>query len=64
MMFTNNVMHEQNVTKSLIKEIVESINSVKPFGSVEIYVQNGEVSQITMRKIRKTNGITKTKKDK
>lgn len=54
----------KNVASTLIGEIVESINSVKPFGSVEIYVQNSEVTQITMRKIRKTNGITYGKKDK
>ncbi len=64
MMFTNNLNHKQNIATSLVKEIVESINSVKPFGSVEIYIQNGEVTQITMRKIRKTNGITKAKKAK
>ncbi len=64
MMFTNNVNHKQNVATSLVKEIVESINSVKPFGSVEIYIQNGEVTQITMRKIRKTNGVAKAKKAK
>ncbi len=63
-MFTNNINHKNSVTSSLLKEIIESINSVRPFGSVEIYVQNSEVTQITMRKIRKTNSVVRPKKAK
>ena len=46
----------QKVSESLITEIKNALKSVKCFGSVEIYIQNGVVSQITVRNIKKTNG--------
>ncbi len=42
------------ISKTLVKEIVTALKSVKSFGSVEIYIQNGSVTQITVRNIKKT----------
>jgi len=39
----------------ILEEIAQSIKQVDGFGSVEIYVQNHVVTQITLRKIKKTN---------
>jgi len=64
-------MDDNYATKSasplLIEEVVRSIQSVN-YGSVEIIVQNGMVTQISVRQIRKTsitpgNGTTKTEND-
>jgi len=41
-------------TSTLINEIKQAIADASPFGSVEIYIQNGQVTQITTRHIRKT----------
>jgi hypothetical protein len=43
-------MADQNI----INDIAKSIDSIN-FGSVEIIVQNGEVTQISTRMIKKTN---------
>lgn len=42
------------ISKTLLAEIKKALISVEKFGSVEIYVQDGEVNQITTRKIKKT----------
>lgn len=47
----------QNISESLVVEIKSALQSVKSFGSIEIYVQNGVVTQITVRNIKKTNSI-------
>lgn len=52
----------KNVSTELLKEIKEAIHDLD-FGSVEIYVANHQVTQITRRHIRKTNnhqGLTKS----
>lgn len=41
----------------LLNEIKEALKNVAEFGSIEIYVQNSSVTQITIRKIKKTNGF-------
>ncbi len=41
----------------LIGEIKQALDSVKSYGSVEIYVQGGNVTQITVRNIRKTSNL-------
>ena len=41
-------------TKKLVIEIKKALESVNSFGSVEIYVQKGVVTQITVRNIKKT----------
>ena len=43
------------MSEELLQEIRDSLNSVKSYGSVEIYIQRGTVTQITVRNIKKTN---------
>ena len=47
----------QNISESLVVEIKSALQSVKDYGSIEIYIQNGVVTQITVRNIKKTNSI-------
>jgi hypothetical protein len=51
----------KNISKKLLQEIKEALRDLE-WGSVELYVQNGEVTQITRRYIRKTNNLTNKKK--
>jgi hypothetical protein len=44
----------QRISETLLKEIKRSLKGVKGFGSVEIFIQNGLVTQITVRNIKKT----------
>ena len=44
----------KNISKKLIAEIKDALRNLD-FGSVEVYVQSGEMTQITRRHIRKTN---------
>lgn len=44
----------QQISDTLLSEIKDALKSVKHFGSVEIYIQKGLVTQITVRKIKKT----------
>ena len=37
-----------------MSEVKSALQSVKTYGSVEIYIQNGIVTQITVRNIKKT----------
>lgn len=43
------------ISPELISEIVEALNNIRGWGSVEIYVQDYKVVQITERNIKKTN---------
>lgn len=43
------------VTNNLLVEIKSALTNIKGWGSVEIFVQNGQVTQITQRSIKKTN---------
>lgn len=45
----------KRITNDLLEEIKQALKNVKGWGSVEIYVQNGKVTQITERSIKKTN---------
>ncbi len=45
----------REVSQELIAEIVEALTNIRGWGSIEIYVQNNEVVQITERNIRKTS---------
>jgi len=47
----------QKVSPELLEELKGALRSVNGFGSVEIYVQDNTVTQITVRNIKKTNGI-------
>jgi len=51
----------KNLSKDLLREIKEALGGLD-WGSVEIYVQNSEVTQITRRHIKKTNN-PKVKKE-
>ena len=44
----------KKISKTLIVEIKDALKSVKHYGSVEIYIQKGSVSQISVRNIKKT----------
>lgn len=46
----------KKVSKALLKEIKDALKSVGGYGSIEIFIQNNVVTQITTRNIRKTNG--------
>jgi len=50
----------KKITPRLLMEISAALQSVGSYGSVEIYVQKGSVSQITYRRIIKT---LKSRKD-
>lgn len=43
------------VSRALMHEIEHALKTVKAYGSIEIYVQNSVVTQITVRNIRKTS---------
>jgi hypothetical protein len=43
------------VSQPLIDEIVYALQTVHAYGSIEIYVQNSTVTQITVRNIKKTS---------
>lgn len=49
--------------KDLLTELAHALSIINDYGSVEFYIQNGVITQITMRHIRKTkmtiNGNTK-----
>jgi hypothetical protein len=45
----------QRITQDLLEEIKQALKNVKGWGSVEIFVQNNKVVQITERNIKKTN---------
>lgn len=45
----------QEVSQKLIGEIISAVKSVRSYGSVEIYVQDGFVTQLTIRNIKKTS---------
>ncbi len=52
-----------SISPSLIAELDQALTMVKPYGSIEIYVQNSTVTQITVRNIKKTKvDITRTMK--
>ena len=39
----------------LFEEVIQALKDLGGWGSVEIYVQDGKVTQITKRAIKKTN---------
>ena len=45
----------ENLSPELIEEIKTALKGVRSYGSVEIYIQKGVVTQITVRNIKKTN---------
>lgn len=54
------MVHSQKDKVAIIGEIQKALDDII-FGSVELYVQNRKVTQITVRHIKKTNvGVEKT----
>jgi hypothetical protein len=51
-----------NVSPALLSDITEAIQSVKSYGSIELYVQEGVVTQITVRQIKKTTASKSARK--
>lgn len=51
-----------NISDTLLTEIKSALKNVSPYGSVEIYVQDNTVTQITIRNIKKT--INQTEKNR
>ncbi|MCH7951823.1 DUF2292 domain-containing protein [Patescibacteria group bacterium] len=51
----------KRVSKPLLDEVSKAMKSIDSYGSVEIYVQNCTVTQITVRNIRKTDGFAAKK---
>lgn len=47
----------QRITRELLDEVRQALKNVKGWGSVEIFVQDGKVVQITERNIKKTNHV-------
>jgi len=43
------------VNSRLLDELIQALKELGGWGSVEIYVQNGKVTQITKRAIKKIN---------
>ena len=44
----------KHITTDLMQEIVEALKNIRGWGSVEIFVQENNVVQITERNIKKT----------
>lgn len=42
------------ISKSLLEDIVKALKNIGSYGSVEIFIQKGVVTQITTRNIKKT----------
>jgi len=49
------------ISETLVREVKSALQSINSYGSVEIYVQNGVVTQITVRNIRKTEKVNRNK---
>jgi len=47
----------KRVSTDLLEEVKAALKDVKGWGSIELYVQNFKVTQITSRNIKKTNHI-------
>jgi len=47
----------KNISDSLMLELKNALQSVKTYGSVEIYIQKATVTQITVRNIKKTSKV-------
>lgn len=50
-------MHDystKNISPTLLSEIEKALKSVDGYGSLEIYVNGGIVTQLTVRNIKKT----------
>ena len=55
---TNPQVSTKKVSKALLDEVKFAIKNINGWGSVEIFIQDYKVIQITERNIRKTNHLT------
>lgn len=51
----------KRISKKLLQEISQALKSIDAYGSVELYIQDSTVTQITTRNIQKTNTKSKNK---
>lgn len=49
----------ESISKVLLDEISSAIKKIDGYGSVEIYIQDSIVTQITTRNIKKTHGFAR-----
>lgn len=49
------MLESPKISKAVVDEIVAAIRSVKGYGSIEVYVQNNVITQVTVRNIKKTS---------
>ena len=54
----NSSVSTKNVSKELMDEIRRALKNISGWGSVEIYIQDHKVVQITERNIRKTQHLS------
>lgn len=47
----------KKINIKLTQEIIDALNNIRGWGSVEIFMQDYKVVQITERNIKKTKGI-------
>jgi hypothetical protein len=47
----------KKISSTLVMDLKKALKSVDSYGSVEVFVHNGVVTQITVRNIKKTNGV-------
>ena len=52
----------KNISDTLLMDLKKALKSVSSFGSVEVFVHNGVVTQITVRNIKKTNSVNNNTK--
>ena len=52
----------QEIDSELLSEITEALKNIRGWGSVEIFVQDFKVVQITERNIKKTTHVRSTEK--
>lgn len=45
----------KQISDTLLKEVIDALKNIRGWGSVEIYVQDYKVVQITERNIKKTS---------
>lgn len=45
---------KKRISQTLLDELDNALEVVQSFGSVELYIQDGIITQITARKIKKT----------
>ena len=55
----DNTYSTKSITSHLLTELQDSIKSVQGWGSVEIFIQDYNVTQITEKNIKKPNGVKK-----